>query len=75
MNLATVKMMAGERNPREDLARGRNTGLKKGAVLGTNIVAVRTDGKLVLISFVLKIVFDFFGLFGYAALPTVERLD
>ncbi len=59
MNLATVKTMAGERNPREDV-RGRNTGLKKGAVLGTNIVAVRTNGELVLISFVLKIVFDFF---------------
>jgi hypothetical protein len=47
MNLATVKMVAGERNPREDLVRGRNAGLKKGAA-GTSIVAVRTDGKLII---------------------------
>jgi hypothetical protein len=53
-------MMAGERNPRKDLVTGRITGLKKGAVLGTNIVAVLTDGKLVLIYLLLEIVFDIF---------------
>jgi len=68
MNLATVKMVAGERNPREDLVRGRNAGLKKGAA-GTSIVAVRTDGKFVVISFVLEIVFDLFFSFICSVCP------